>query len=501
MPHETSTVQSAPPAASSLFRSVLHGTSLYTVALLSQRLASVVLLPINTRFLTPADYGVMELLEQVGVVLSVLLGVNLAGALGYYYFETDSAKTRQAVVGTTFFGSVLMGAAAGLAGTAVATLISRLAFADPQYHGYLTVIFLAMPATFLLEAAFSWARVENRPGLFLAGSLLRALLTIVGTLIFVAGLRLRVTGVLTTSITAIVLVSAFLLSFYLKSYRPAFDRPTFTRMLRYAIPLGFSSMAMVFIHFGDRFILPRYRPLSDLGIYAVSYKIGMLLSVAYSSFHSWWSAQVYNVVKREDADHVFARMVTWLTAALSFCALALVAAAKPGIQLLTAPAFHVAAGLVPVIVLAYYLRSFGDFFRCLFLVAKRPEWDAACTWVGAGVCLVAYLTLIPPFGIWGAAIATALTFGVITTISIIWATRLRPISVEGGRLMKVLGVTAVLTGASLAVPIRNIGLQIAWAAFLLLCYPALLFLLRFPTPGEMQSIRSQLRSLTSRLHR
>ena len=88
------TTEAPEKSAPSVFRSVLHGTSLYTVAILSQRFASILLLPVNTRFLTPSDYGVMELLEQVGVVLSVLLGVNLAGALGYYYFETDSPRVR-----------------------------------------------------------------------------------------------------------------------------------------------------------------------------------------------------------------------------------------------------------------------------------------------------------------------------------------------------------------------------------------------------------------------
>src|SRR4051794_15324243 len=483
------TTEPAQTSAPSVFRSVLHGTSLYTIAILSQRFASILLLPVNTRFLTPADYGVMELLEQVGVVLSVLLGVNLAGALGYYYFETDSPRVRERVVGTTLFGSLLMGVIPGVLGAVFSTAISRLAFADPRYHGYLAVCFLAMPATFLLEAVFSWVRVENRPGLFLAGSLLRAGLTVVGTLIFVAALRLRVAGVLTTSISSIILVALFLSFYYLRTCRPTFDRETFVRMLRYAVPLGLSSMGMVFIHFGDRFILPRYRTLADLGIYAVAYKIGMLISVAYSSFHSYWSAQVYDVVKRSDADHVFARMLTYLSAALSFCALALIVAAKPGIQLLTAPAFHTAAPLVPIIVLAYYIRSFGDFFRCLFLVAKRPEWDAACTWIGAAVCLVAYFTLIPTLGVWGAAIATLVTFVVMTVVSVIWSSRLRPLSIEVSRLLKIFGTAALLAAASSLVPVENVVLQIAWAVFLLLSYPALLLLLRFPTEGELETIR------------
>jgi hypothetical protein len=40
------------------------------------------MIPITTRFLTPADYGVADLLEQSFAVISMLLGGRLASALG-----------------------------------------------------------------------------------------------------------------------------------------------------------------------------------------------------------------------------------------------------------------------------------------------------------------------------------------------------------------------------------------------------------------------------------
>ena len=49
---------------------MLTGSTLYLVGLLSQRLASFVLVPVVTSHLLPAEYGVLDLLEQVGVVTS-----------------------------------------------------------------------------------------------------------------------------------------------------------------------------------------------------------------------------------------------------------------------------------------------------------------------------------------------------------------------------------------------------------------------------------------------
>ncbi len=494
----TEKANSSPPDRS-LFKSVLQSTGLYSIALLAQRAVGIILLPVNTRFLSPSDYGVLELLEQVGVVVSVILGINLSASLGYYFFETDTSEARRRVVGTTFIGSLLLGSIVGLLGAIFAGSISWLAFGNSQYEVYLRVLFLAMPMTFLLEAAFSWARIENRPRLYVAGSLLRALLTMVGTVIFVAWLQWRIAGVLTTSISAIVMVSVFLFVFYLRAYRPVFDSTLFVRMLRFAIPLGLSNIAMIVIHFGDRFFLPRYRPLADLGIYAVAYKIGMLISVVYSSFHTYWSAQVYQIVKRDDSEIIIARMFTYVMAGLSYCALAFVVAARPGLQLLTAQSFHAAAALVPLIVGAYFIRSIGDFFRCLFLTANRPEWDAACNWIGAAVCVVGYIVLIPRYGAWGAAGATAIAFSIITVVSLIWVHRLRPLSVEGSRLFKVFAAAAPLAAASLCFPMPNIGAEIAWALFLLICYPVLLILFQFPTTGELQLVRSRIQSITARL--
>ena len=147
-------------------------------------------------------------------------------------------------------------------------------------------------------------------------------------------------------------------------------------------------MAVFFIHFGDRFFLPHYRPLAELGIYVLAYKLGMLLAVIYSAFQIYWNAQVYQIMQRRDADAVFARLFTYVVLGLSFFGLGIVVASPPALKILAAPGFQGAAALVPVIVAAYYMRGIGDFLRCLFLSSRRARlrrrpatgWEPCSAW-------------------------------------------------------------------------------------------------------------------------
>jgi len=490
MPSEPDATHGSVAPTRLLFRKIVAGSSLYSLAIVGSTLASIVLLPINTRYLTRSDIGVLDLLEKISIAVSYLLGLNFSSAFGYFYFNRPSAEERSPVVGTMSAGSAIMGIFAGGLSWILAAPLSRLVFASPDYAQYLRVIFLLMPLSFLLEAGMGWLRVEDRAPAFVAVSFLRIAITICGTVVAVAVLRLRVWGVLTVNLTAIAVLAVVVTVYCFRHYRFVFEWPLFVKILKFAVPLGLSGVAMFIIHFGDRFIIPHYHPLGDLGIYSIAYKIGMLISVVFSAFQTYWNAQVYQIAKREDANAVIGRTFSYMILILSLCLVGLIVTAKPALQILTTRTYWEAALLVPVIVAAYFVRAIGDFFRCVFLVEGRPGYDAACNWIGAGVCLISYFALIPQWGIWGAAFATLITFTVIGVVSVIWAQRLKPFRVEVGRLTKIFLAAGLPLGAYFLVPVSSLPVEIAWSALLLLAYPLLLTILRFPTPGEWGLVRS-----------
>jgi O-antigen/teichoic acid export membrane protein len=186
--------------------------------------------------------------------------------------------------------------------------------------------------------------------------------------------------------------------------------------------------------------------------------------------------------------------------ALSVCGLGLVVCARPALRILAGPAFQGAAALVPVIVLAYYIRSLGDVLRSLFLVAGRTGCDAITNWLGSLVCLAGYLILIPRFGIWGAAFATLAGFCMITAITAVWTYRVRRYRVEGGRLGKIGIGLIVATLPSFALPASSLAAQMALAAVSLTMFPVTLWALRLATPGELRGAQAAVQAAVRLLH-
>ena len=480
-----------------LFRNLLRGSAFYTGALLAYRLAAIVVLPINTRFLSPADYGVLELLEQSVTVIGILLGVNLSLSLGYFYFETESPSQRTAAATTAFWGAFFAGlAAAGLA-TAFVTPLNRLLFGGNDFRFYLLFAFLSLPLGLAVDAEFSWLRVADRPGAFMTGTLLRLSIQIAGALIFVAGMKLRIWGVLSSSMSGILGAMIFVTVYWVrKAGRFKFDARLFARMFHYSLPLVLGSAGMFWINFGDRFLLPRYRPMAELGVYSIACKIGIIISFVYSSFSTYWSAQIYDIARREDAESVISRIFTWLMVVLSFCSLGLVFLARPALRILTTPRFLAAAGLVPLIVGAFYLRSIGEFFRFRFMVEGKPKYEAVCTGAATVVCTAAYYSLIPRFGAWGAAMATVVAFAFLAILSLVWTYALKPYMIEP-RLTKVALVAIGLLVVWYVAPVEALSLQIAWSLTLLLAYAALLWIWNFVRPGEIVIARTWIARLSA----
>jgi len=456
---------------------------------------SIVLLPILTRVLDRADYGMLSLLEQTTVVLGLILFGSFSSALGYFHFEKDAESERRAVAGTVIGGALLLGCLASLICWPFAGVLARVVFKTITARPYLLIVFIIMPVDFFVSALLSWLRVDDRPRVFVVGSVLRSGVSAAGIIILVGIFRMGVPGYLYSSLAALVVTAGVLSAYCFRYVRPMFRYHLFLRIMRFSAAIGVGGIATFVINFGDQFILLHFGSLDNVGIYSLAYRIGMLVAVAYSAFNTYWGAQVYQILRREDAEIVFARLATYVVTGLSACSLVLVVGSGPGLRVLVGPRFQSAAALIPVIVAAYFCRGIADFFRGRLLAAGRPGYDAFCNWLAAGICLVAYFMLIPRFGTWGAAIATLLSCFAMLAIVMVWTYRMRPYRLEAGRLGKLGVVLAATLFLYSTVPITVLPVQIAWAVLLLVMFPGGLWLLRFPTAAEIDVMRAALQSV------
>jgi O-antigen/teichoic acid export membrane protein len=471
----------------SFYAQILRHSSIYGIGVLVQKMGSIVMLPIYTRYLSPSDYGLIELLDLSITVFGMIFGSQMSAALFYHYFEAETPKARGTVVTTTMLGSAVLGALGGGLGILLAGRVSVLVFHTPAYAAYLRILFFQFLFSLPLESCFCWLKAINRTDLFVLLSILRLILSAALNTMFLVGLRLGVSGFLMGSLisTAVLAISMVCLCLYRTPL--AFDFIIFKRLCRYSMALSIGGAALFIMNFADRFFLQRFTTLADIGLYSLAYKLAMLVSYLHSSFNTYWSAQMYALAQQKSYSMYFSRVFTYLFLTLSTASVVISMSSGIALHILTTPAFFAARRLVPILVLAYFLRALGDYFRCVLYIENQPGRDAQLNWLGAGLCLLGYAVLIPGLKVWGAAIATVFAFALVAVVGFLWARRLRPFVLEWRRLAAIVSAAGVaIYGHSLLRP-ASLSEEVVVTALLVSTYIGLLVLL-FPAHSEEKAL-------------
>lgn len=466
---------------------------MYGAGIVAARLASLILLPVYTRYLTTADYGTLELLDTTLAVFSMFMGGRFADALFYHYANAGGATEQRRVLATSVFGAWIVGMVGGCVGLGLARPVSVLVFESANYFRYFQIVFAGFAVSLPVEVGLAWLRALDRPGVFVAVSVARLCLTLGLTIVLVVFLGMRVLGVLFSNLAVNVLLAVALSSVSLWKGGKYFNWALFIRILRFSLPMGIGGLGLFVMHFGDRFFLQRFASLSEVGLYALAYKLGMLVSQVAAAFGTYWTAQGYAILARPEGPSLFARVNTYMLAVVLWAGVIIVAFSPPVIGLIAAPAYFPALQYVPWIVLAYVLRSEADYFRFTFYLDGRTAADALLIWAAAGLCLAGYAILIPRYRLWGAVATTVAAFAFITVGARLATRRSRPYPLPWKRLLHLsLAAAAVATAVSLFQPHSRWG-QFAAAAAASAAYPALLLLTGFFLPEERAAIAGAVR--------
>jgi O-antigen/teichoic acid export membrane protein len=77
-------------------------------------------------------------------------------------------------------------------------------------------------------------------------------------------------------------------------------------MLKYGIPLAWSTFGMFVVNFADRFFLQRLTTMNELGLYSLAYRFGFLPSIIVMvPFMLVWAPKRFDLVKEPNAKTIY----------------------------------------------------------------------------------------------------------------------------------------------------------------------------------------------------
>ena len=85
---------------------MLKNTSIYAIGNIFPRIISFFLLPIFTRYLSPEEYGILNSMNLLGVVLSIFFTMAIERSVFRLYFDYKNEE-RKDFLGTIFISLVV----------------------------------------------------------------------------------------------------------------------------------------------------------------------------------------------------------------------------------------------------------------------------------------------------------------------------------------------------------------------------------------------------------
>src|SRR5688572_15551117 len=183
-------------------------TLVYTAGIIIGKVASFLMLPVYTRYLTPADYGVLELLGMTIDVIGMITSLGIVTGVFKFYSEDDSQAGKNAVMSTAALAAVGLAAATALFGFAISPAVTRQTFGAEGNPLYLRLYFLIYLIQTFEYLPFLLLRAENRSVLFVTVNVAKLVMTLSLNIFFVVYLRMGIEGVLISTIIATSITAA-----------------------------------------------------------------------------------------------------------------------------------------------------------------------------------------------------------------------------------------------------------------------------------------------------
>jgi O-antigen/teichoic acid export membrane protein len=391
-------------------RIVSHG-SIYLFGDVLRYSVSLIMLPIYTRYLTPEDYGTVELLSMLIDFAAIIFGARVGQSVFRFYSNTQSESEKKSIISS----ALLMGFVFNGAGALIVILFSKqlslLVFSDTGFKDEIVLFTITMFMLPLIAIPLVHIRADKKPWLFFSASLLKLALQLSLNIYFVVYKNLHVEGVIYSAVISNTVMAVLLTGRSL--IRAGFNASinVCKKLFGFSLPIKIATVGSFYLAFGDRYFLSQFTDLTQVGLYALGYKFGFIfMLLSWTPFEKIWDSEKYAIHKTENAVATYQKTFLYFSIFMVTLGLCISLFVKDLLKIMSAPEFHSAYKIVPIIIFAYLFQAWSKYCDLGILISKKTSHIAIAEAIAVAVITIAYLSLIPIYGIYGAAWSTVIGF-------------------------------------------------------------------------------------------
>lgn len=423
-----------------MIKQFLKDSAWYSLGNVANKVLQICMVPFFARVLSPANYGVLEMLMVATTIVNTTIALEIHQAISRFFPELDDERRKQ-YMSTAILFSLAVYLIFFIFAMFFWRNLNLILFDNMvNYHVYILMLVSVV-------SSYSFSFLNNQLRWLLMAkenvlcNIVNSFFTLTTSFFLVIILKTGIIGMIIGMIIGNFLAIS-MTAFYGKKYiSTSFSQEYLKIMLKFSYPAAISSICIIFGSFIDRIFIKEYMTLSDLGIYSMGYKIAGIVSVIISGIQGSLMPLVYRAYRDENTKRSMVVIFKWVIFLFLSLFLFVGIFSNNIVSLFLGSQFAGAGLIAPLMILAVTMSNLYIFAPGIH-IAKKTKIITAINIIVTLISICLNFMLIPRFGLEGAAVANVIRAGIFCFLFFYISFKFYPLHYEWGRIS--IGLVAAL---------------------------------------------------------
>ena len=406
-------------------KQLLKGTMVYSLMQIATKMGSFIFLPIITRLLTPAEYGITGTLGSMITMFTVVLGLGMYNAQMKKYIDLKDDENK---MGSYMFSSFLVLIFFNLlVFLFLFTPISKKIFSfivnlnEVPYNPLIITSVLIAFVNAINILGVTLSRMKRMYMKVALGSIISMFTNYVLAIFLIKNLQKGIIGFQMANLAS----SIVLLLYYFKDYFGKFRLKPRKEYIKFSIkngiPLIFIELTDQIVNLSDKLVLLKFITPGIVGGYNLAADGGRAFSVVKGSFVDSWTPEFYEAMKSDKNNPKITRSIENFIAIIACLCVLCQLFAPEGISLIFPKSYSKSINYMPLILAGiviqalYCLDYFFHFYENSIYIFYFSVFAMIFNLTGNLI----FIPMFPKYGPYIAAWTTILAFLIRTVLEMI----------------------------------------------------------------------------------
>jgi len=401
-------------------------------------LASLLLLPVYTMFLSPNDYGLVDLIITYIALFVPLATLQVEMALFRYLVDVRSDEEGKSKIVSNALQTVLI--------TTAILVGPYVVLATVLHLPYMWLIMLNIITTIFSNLFMQIARGFGDNKRFAKANIVAGIVLLVVSVVLVIYAHMGIAGILLASTSAGLAAGMYLfITLNINKYVSFTQNSTALKkeLLGYSLPLIPNSVSWWVINVSDRTIVTVFLGLAANGIYAVSNKFAAIFIGIFGVFGMSWTESASVHINAKNRDAFFSDVANVAVRGFGSLGVLMLAALPIIFPIMIGSQFKDALNYIPFLILAALFNAVVGIYSGIYVAKKLTRQVMNTSFASAAINIVLNLILIKFIGIYAVALSTAVAYLVMAIYRHYDVKKYVTISYEDGLFVKMAAIYIV----------------------------------------------------------